>query len=162
LGIIAQERQDLAQAEEWYKKALEIFERLGLEGDAARDYHQLGIIAQKRQDFAQGEEWYRKALEIFQRLGHPPLLVDTLTEFGVLRWDQKRPHEAVSWSGKALTIATKYKMRVRGLILNNLAIFLRTMGEEEFTAAWRAAFEGQEPPLEAIREVMQKLEEEEQ
>ena len=64
LGIIAEERQQLNQAEQWYKKALEIRERLGLQRDAATDYHNLGIIAEERQQLNQAEQWYRKALEI--------------------------------------------------------------------------------------------------
>jgi len=42
LGLVAQERQKLDQAEVWYRKALEIKERLGLEQKAASDYHHLG------------------------------------------------------------------------------------------------------------------------
>jgi tetratricopeptide (TPR) repeat protein len=46
LGMVAEERQQFDQAEAWYRKALEIYERLGLERYAASDYHQLGIVAQ--------------------------------------------------------------------------------------------------------------------
>ena len=35
LGMVAQERGQLEAAEQWYQKALEIRERLGLEKDAA-------------------------------------------------------------------------------------------------------------------------------
>jgi tetratricopeptide (TPR) repeat protein len=158
LGIIAQERQESDNAEEWYRKALEIRERLGLERDAADTYHQLGNVALERHQFDNAEEWYRKALEIFERLGHPPLMVNTLTQFGTLRWRQNRLHEAVSWLGKAFVIAAEYNMRVGGQILMYLARVMNAMGEEEFTAAWRQAFEGQEPPLELIREVIGKSE----
>ncbi|MDP2726437.1 MAG: tetratricopeptide repeat protein, partial [Dehalococcoidia bacterium] len=142
----------------WYRKALEIKERLGLEREAAGDYHQLGMIAQLRQQFDRAEEWYRKALEIFERLGHPPLLVDTLAQLGVLRRVQGRHGEAVSWLGQALAIAAEYNMRVGAQILAVLARMMKAMGEEEFTVAWRQAFPGREPPLEVIREFLNKLE----
>ncbi|MEO2005561.1 MAG: CHAT domain-containing protein, partial [Candidatus Poribacteria bacterium] len=69
LGIVAQDRHDYAGAETWFRKALEIEERLGLEAGAATDYHQLGILAQERQDYAGAETWFRKALDISERLG---------------------------------------------------------------------------------------------
>jgi tetratricopeptide (TPR) repeat protein len=156
LGRIAQERQDFDQAEGWYRKALEIFERLGLERDAASDYHQLGIIAQERQDYDGAEGWYRKALLIFERLRHRPLMVNTLAQFGILMREQNRLEEAVGWFGKALAIAAEYKMRLAGHILADLARVVKMMGEERFASTWRKAFK-EGPPLEAIREALRHL-----
>ena len=62
----------------------------------------------------------------------------------------------MAWSGRALFIATRYNMRVAGQILADLARVMKAMGEEEFAGAWRQAFEGQEPPLEAIRKAAGK------
>ena len=151
LGILTQEHQQYDQAEQWYQKALAIFERLGLEADAATAYHQLGILAQERQQFDQAEQWYQQALAIKKRLGHPPWRVDTLALMGVLRRRQNRADEAVAWYGRALTIAAEYEMPVGTQILMDLARVIGAMGEDAFAAAWRQAFEGQEPPLEDIR-----------
>jgi tetratricopeptide (TPR) repeat protein len=159
LGIIAQNRQQIDQAEGEFRKALEIFERLGLQRDAAREYHHLGMIAQKREQFDKAEGWYRKALEIYQHLDHPPLIVNTLAQMGVLYRLKKAMPESVLWSGRALAIAAEYKMRVAGQILADLARNMDTMGEKEFTAAWKEAFQGQEPPLELLRNVLEKLKE---
>ncbi|HTC74966.1 MAG TPA: CHAT domain-containing protein, partial [Edaphobacter sp.] len=49
LGRVAEERQQFDRAEQWYRKAIEIQERLGLERWAASHYHQLGMVAQERQ-----------------------------------------------------------------------------------------------------------------
>jgi len=87
-----------------------------------------------------------------------PLLVNTLAQLGVLHRRQNHLHEAVSWFGRAFAIVAEYKMRVGGQILMDLARVMSAMGKEEFTVAWRRAFEGQEPPLAAIREVLEKLE----
>jgi tetratricopeptide (TPR) repeat protein len=158
LGTIAQQRQRFDEAEQWYRKALEISERLGLERDAADEYHHLGTIAQQRQRFDEAEQWYRKALEIKERLGHPPLLVNTLAQFGLLRREQQRHTESVQWLAKALAIAAEYKMRVGGKILRDLARLFKAMGEQEFVAAWREAFQGEAPPLEALRRIMESSE----
>ena len=151
LGRVAEERQQFDQAEQWYRRALEIYERLGLERNAASDYHQLGMVAQDRQQFDQAEQWYRRALGIEERLGHPPLLVNTLAQVGVLERRRGRPVEAIPWYGRALAIAAEYQMRVGGQILAHLSAILDALGEDAFVAVWRQAFGGQEPPLEAIR-----------
>ncbi|MBM3215299.1 tetratricopeptide repeat protein [Candidatus Poribacteria bacterium] len=157
LGIIAQERQRFDQAEAWYRKALKIFERLGLERDAASDYHQLGIIAEERQRFDEAEAWYRKALETYERQEHPPLMVNTLAQIGVLRCRQDRPDESVAWFARALAIASEHGMRVAVQIQHNLAIVMGAMGEQAFSAAWRTARDGEEPPLVALRDIVARL-----
>jgi hypothetical protein len=43
--MIAQARRDFNAAEQWYRKSLEITERLGDKHGAARSYGQLGVIA---------------------------------------------------------------------------------------------------------------------
>ena len=128
-----------------------------LERDAADAYHQLGNLAYSRQDFDGAEVWYGKALEIEERLGHPPFLVETLAQFGLLRREQGRFREAVSWFGRALSIAAEYNMRVGGQIMRDLARVMKAMGEEEFAAAWREAMPGQEAVIEVIRGFMEKL-----
>lgn len=158
LGVMAQKCRDFDHAEEWHREAVEIRERLGLKRDVATDYSNLGMLAAHRGRFDQAEERYRKALEIYERIGHPPLMVNTLALFGLLRRQQKRFLEAVSWSGKAYAIITEYRMPVIGKILTQLAWIMMDMGEEEFAAAWREAFPGEEAPVEAIRKIMESQE----
>ncbi|MBU7018636.1 MAG: CHAT domain-containing protein [Theionarchaea archaeon] len=161
LGRIAEERQQFDEAEQWYRKALEIYERLKLERDAADDYHQLGIIAQdaqERQQFYEAEQWYRKALEIYEGLGHPPYKVNTLGQLGILYREKNQLHDAMQYFGEAFSIAAQYGMKVLTQILVDLARIMETMGEEDFTDAWKKEFAGQEPPIALIRETMEKLE----
>ena len=65
--VTSQLRRDFEAAEEWYKRSMAIFEKLGDERNAAITYHQLGRIAQEQRDFAAAEKWYRKSLEIKER-----------------------------------------------------------------------------------------------
>ncbi|MBM3216691.1 tetratricopeptide repeat protein, partial [Candidatus Poribacteria bacterium] len=104
LGIIAQERQRFDQAEAWYRKALEIFERLGLKRDAADAYHNLGMVVQERQRFDEAEAWYRKALEIFERLGLERDAADDYHQLGIIAEERQRFDEAEAWYRKALEI----------------------------------------------------------
>lgn len=111
----------------------------GAEPNIAVGYHQLGRIAEERQQFDVAEQWYRKALEIKEKIGLPPLKVDTLAQFGVLRFRQERYHESVAWFAKAYGIASAYKMPVAERIKSDLRRLLEAMGREDSVNAWREA-----------------------
>ncbi|MGD2248504.1 MAG: tetratricopeptide repeat protein [Candidatus Methanofastidiosia archaeon] len=104
LGYVAQDQHQFDEAEKWYKKALEIKERLGLERDAARTYHQLGYVAQDQHQFDEAVKWYKKALEIFERLGLERDAADTYHQLGRVAQDQHQFDEAEKWYKKALEI----------------------------------------------------------
>ncbi|MGB8657505.1 MAG: CHAT domain-containing protein [Candidatus Zixiibacteriota bacterium] len=156
-------RGQLATAEQAYKRILGYLVSLSdpeVEPKIATAYHQLGRIAEERQQFDQAEAWYRKALEIKERLGHPPLMVNTLAQLGVLRRRQNQLSDSILWFGRAHLIAAEYNMPVGARILLEVGRLMTTMGENDFTAAWRQAFKGQEPPLEAIREILKRSKDE--
>ena len=69
LGLIAQGRDRHDEADDWYRRSLEINETLGNEADCADSYHQLGRIAQARRRFDDAKGWHRRALAVRQRLG---------------------------------------------------------------------------------------------
>jgi len=121
LGRIAEERQQFDEAETWYRKALEIYERLGLERYAASDYHQLGIIAQERQQFDEAETWYRKALEIYERLGLERYAASDYHQLGMIAEERQQFDEAETWYRKALEI--KERLGHPPLLVNTLAQF---------------------------------------
>ena len=110
LGIIAEERQRFDVAEQWYRKALEIRERLGLERDAATDYHQLGMIAQERQQFDVAEQWYRKALEIYERLSMERDAAYEYHQLGIIAQERQQFDVAEQWYRKALEIRERLDM----------------------------------------------------
>ena len=53
-------------------------------------------------------------------------------------------------------VAEEYDMRTALQIRATLAGLMSDLGEEQFTAAWREAFEGQEPPLDALRQARKR------
>ena len=69
LGMTAQARGQLDEADDWYRKALTIKEELGNRPGMATTYHQLGITAQDRGRLDEADDWYRKALAIEEELG---------------------------------------------------------------------------------------------
>jgi hypothetical protein len=66
--MVAQERRDFAAADGWYRKSLEVNERLGNEHGAAITYHQLGMVAQERREFVAAWEAFLTAIATFVQL----------------------------------------------------------------------------------------------
>ena len=64
LGLVAQDRGRLDEAEGWYMKSLAITEALRDEPHMALSYHQLGRVAQHRGRLDEAEGWYMKSLAI--------------------------------------------------------------------------------------------------
>jgi tetratricopeptide (TPR) repeat protein len=107
LGTIAVERRDFAAAEQWYRKALAISEKLGIEHGAARTYHQLGIIATERREFAAAEHWYRKTLAIWEKLGNEHDAASTYHQLGITAQERRDFAAAEQCYRKALAIKEK-------------------------------------------------------
>ncbi|HTC74968.1 MAG TPA: hypothetical protein VK684_05300, partial [Edaphobacter sp.] len=49
----------------------------------------------------------------------------------------------------------QFQMRIGSRVLAVLARLMEEMGEAEFAAAWRHAFEGEEPPLDTLRGILE-------
>ena len=104
LGITAQDRGRLDEAEDWYRKALTINEELGNRPGMASTYHQLGITAQDRGRLDEADDWYRKSLAINEELGDRPGMASTYHQLGITAQDRGRLDEADDWYRKSLTI----------------------------------------------------------
>ena len=91
LGITAQDRGRLDEAEDWYRKSLTIKEELGNRPGMATTYHQLGITAQDRGRLDEADDWYRKALTISEELGDRPGMA---THLPPARHDRPGPRAA--------------------------------------------------------------------
>ena len=104
LGMTAQDRGRLDEAEDWYRKALTINEELGDRPGMAITYHQLGITAQDRGRLDEAEDWYRKSLTINEELGDRPGMATTYHQLGITAQDRGRLDEAEDWYRKSLTI----------------------------------------------------------
>ena len=64
LGIVAQEQRQWAQAEQYYRQALDLKIEFNDRYSQASTYHQLGIVAQEQRQWAQALQYLLKDLEI--------------------------------------------------------------------------------------------------
>jgi len=101
---VAQRRGELAAAEGWYRKSLEITEALGNRPGMASTYHQLGIVVQRRGELAAAEGWYRKSLEIEEALGNRPGMASTYHQLGIVAQNGGDLAAAEAWYRKSLEI----------------------------------------------------------
>jgi tetratricopeptide (TPR) repeat protein len=124
LGRVEQERNHFHKAENWYKKALDIFERLGLKRDVASDYHQLGMIAQYSNHFDEAENWFRKSIEIRERLGLERDAASDYLHLGIIASQySNQSDKAENWFRKALEIYERLGVeRDAAAVYQNLGI----------------------------------------
>ena len=99
LGITAQDRGQLDEADDWYRKSLTIKEELGNRPGMAITYHQLGITAQDRGRLDEADDWYRKSLAIKEELGNRPGMAATYHQLGITAQDRGRLDEAETGTG---------------------------------------------------------------
>ncbi|OAR24178.1 hypothetical protein A8W25_17180 [Streptomyces sp. ERV7] len=104
LGMLAQQRGRLGEAEEWYRKSLTIKEELGERSGMAIGYHGLGMVAQYRGRHEEAVALYRKSLAIREELGNRPGMASVYHELGIARQLQGRLTEAEEWYHKSLAI----------------------------------------------------------
>jgi tetratricopeptide (TPR) repeat protein len=111
LGIITEELQQFDEAEKWYRKSLEIHERLGLDEKKAMNCHQLGIIAYKLQRLDEAEEWYRKSLIVFEYLELERDAASDYHNLGMIAEERRQFDEAEKWYRKSLGIRERLGLK---------------------------------------------------
>jgi tetratricopeptide (TPR) repeat protein len=104
LGVVAQDRGQFDQAEDWYRQSLAIKEDLGNRPGVANSYHQLGTAAQDRGQLDQAEDWYRQSLAIREELGNRPGMADSYHQLGRVAQDRGRLDQAEDWYRQSLAI----------------------------------------------------------
>jgi tetratricopeptide (TPR) repeat protein len=104
LGVIAQHRGRLDDAENWLSTSLAIRTELGHRPGMADSYRQLGIVAQHRGRLDDAENWYDKALTINEELDNRPGMATGYNLLGSIARDRGRLDDAEDWCAKALTI----------------------------------------------------------
>ena len=104
LGVVAQQRWQLAEAEQWFRKSLGIIERSEDKLSVADDYFCLGQINQHLRRYTEAQEWYSKALEIHQRLDDLEEMVKDYRALGLASQFKFEHDEAESWYQRARSI----------------------------------------------------------
>ncbi|QHG17482.1 tetratricopeptide repeat protein [Nostoc sp. ATCC 53789] len=104
-GVIAEQRQDWAEAEQLYQEALAIYRKLGNEKREAIALNNLGGFARSQGDYDGAEFYYKQALTITKKLGFKEQEASHSAGLGHLALNRNRPTEARTWYERQLTLA---------------------------------------------------------
>jgi tetratricopeptide (TPR) repeat protein len=104
LGMSAQDRGRLDEAEDWYRKSLVMEEERNYRPGMAATYHQLGMVAHDRGRLDDAENWYRKSLAIERDLGNQRGKAISYQWLGIIARQQGRLEEAENWCRMSLAI----------------------------------------------------------
>jgi tetratricopeptide (TPR) repeat protein len=137
LGILAQDRGDLEEAERLYHQSLAINERLGDQARMASSYHQLGRLAQDRGDLEEAERLYRQSLAINERLGNQAGMATSLSQLGDLFVEREEPEAAVGLQAQAFAIRLRLGAPEAGRNIRVLVRLRWRLGEHVFRAQAR-------------------------
>ena len=103
-GVIALQRWQLEQSEEWFQKSLAIIEAGEDREPVADDYYCLGQIRQHQRRYTDAKEWFSKSLEIHQRSQDPEEMVKDYRALGQAAQYKFEHEEAESWYQRARSI----------------------------------------------------------
>jgi CHAT domain-containing protein/Tfp pilus assembly protein PilF len=109
LGLVASERGEIARAEEYQKRALDIEQKLAPDTlQEATTLNNLGVLAWKRGDLSRSAEWHRSALAIRQKLAPQSAhVVSSLTNLGSIAFHSGEVSRAEEYYEQALKIQEK-------------------------------------------------------
>jgi CHAT domain-containing protein len=106
LGIVAEKRGDLAAAQDYYRRALVIQERLSPHSlEMAASLNNLGNVARSRSDLASAQEYHSRALAIRERLAPNSLVMAaSLNNLGAIAYSRSDLAAAQDYFSRALAL----------------------------------------------------------
>jgi tetratricopeptide (TPR) repeat protein len=158
IGMVYQATHWYDEALDYYTQSLAIKRELGNRDGEAGTLHQIGTVYEETGRYDEALDCYNQSLAIERELGNRDGEALTLAQTAILLGTRSDFDESTRCFGIALFIAIEHQMPITTQILLNLATNLDYMGDEQFTAAWRKAFDGADPPLDLIREAKRLFE----
>ncbi|MEU7055107.1 tetratricopeptide repeat protein, partial [Streptomyces sp. NPDC046197] len=138
LGMVAQERGRLEEAEDWYRQSLIIEENLGNRPGMAGAYHQLGMVAQERGRLEEAEDWYRQSLIIEENLGNRPGMASSYGALGLLAEARQQTEEALQWVVRCVALFDQFPHPATGPGPGHLKRLTHVLGIAALEQTWQA------------------------
>ncbi|MBD2195169.1 MULTISPECIES: tetratricopeptide repeat protein [Calothrix] len=104
-GLIAEQRQNWAEAERLYQEDLAISRELGEEEDEAIALSDLGGVARSQGQYDRAESYYKQALAVDAKLGDKEGQATYCGNLGELALDRNQPTAARPWFEHELALA---------------------------------------------------------
>ena len=137
LGIVAQYRGRLHDAEQWYRQSLTLNKELGNRPGMATNYHHLGWVAQLRGRLEDAEQSYLQSLTINKELGNRPGVASSYHQLGIVAQLRGRLEDAEQWYLQSLTINKELGNRPdMAMSFGQLGLLAETRGRPEEAMEW--------------------------
>lgn len=132
LGLLYKDQGDLDKAEEMYRKALTIDEKLNLKMEMATVYGNLGNLYLLRGDLDTAEEMHKKALAIDESLGLEEEMAKHYSNLGSLYQTRGDLDEAEELHNQAVAIYETFDRKEElAIIYGNLGALYDTRGDSD-------------------------------
>ena len=120
-------------AQQYYLKALKIYEDVGDFYNAATEYHALGMVA----EFEEAISYYQKAFGVYEQLQDWYWASQILFNWGGVLEAQSNYSQALRIYIGGLAICIEHVQEFIRFYINALAQMLGVLGENQFDAIWR-------------------------
>ncbi|MEW6262724.1 MAG: tetratricopeptide repeat protein [Thermodesulfobacteriota bacterium] len=129
LGMIERMRFKWLEAEDYFRKSLNIWEQNGCQREAASTYHELGHIYLEKKQWILSAECYQKAIDIRERLGLEREAASTYHHLGIFEQYRKEYTKAKQYYSKSLEITERKGLkRLSASIYNQLGMIEQAEG----------------------------------
>ena len=142
LGRVKQYQRYYADSKEWYKKALDIHQRIPDEEEMINDFRSLGLVSQLRFEYDEAENWYQRARNMVEEARDEETAILVFHELGTLSHAQYLFEDAQRWYDQALSLADRLgKQEQVAIEFHHLGLLSQVRGivydeaEEWFLAA---------------------------
>jgi len=132
LGMVAQERRQWAQAEQYYQQALQLYIEFNDRYSQASTYHQLGMVAEEQRQWAQAEQYYQQALQLYIEFNDRYEQAGTYHQLGMVAEEQRQWMQAREYFLRALKTYVDYNDTHNGsIVLRSLARLWQSSGDKD-------------------------------
>ncbi len=129
LGMVAQEQRQWEQAEQYYRKTLQIKIDFNDRREQASTYHQLGRVAQEQRQWERAEQYYQKTLQIRADFNDHEQAA-TYGQLGNMALEQRQWAQAEQYYRKALQIHIDFNdHHSQASTYHNLSMVAQQQGE---------------------------------
>ena len=111
LAMIATDQGDWAKADDYYRRALAAYERIGDSWYISLVRNNLGELLMNQGELEEAEESLRKALELKQAIGDQQGIGIAMFNIGAVYWHRGVGEEALAFMGRALAIFQEIQSR---------------------------------------------------
>ncbi|CAF3209733.1 unnamed protein product [Rotaria sp. Silwood2] len=136
IGSTIDEKGDYETSLEWYKKALETYERTSPPDHVSigNTYNSIGLIHWRKGDYSRAVESYNNAVSVFEQAHdeNHPNMAGFYNNIAIIYGEQKKYSEALVFFKKTLTIQQKYLPAEHpdlGMSYNNIGEVHRYLGQ---------------------------------